>query len=272
MDLVRGPTKPKTLDKFCPVKSVTSINSPRSAVTGPLELVTEAKGASTSTPSPELEPAVPDSFHPPSTSVQPALVQPMSSGVDSVAQPPLSKRGKKRLRKQRNCRRSQPSQRPSTDVRLSARPEVQLRLQFQGATRAASPPNPLQSVPTNGPLVGTTVQETDSSLKDYLILREKGNPGSVLVSAAPHWGSGGSARPATTLSVTKTAHGNMKGDVLDPGSSNFSKLRLLTEAVLLQSCHQALWPLPPKIRSWGAVQVHRMQLNSHSLQFAHTPP
>ncbi|KAJ1191818.1 hypothetical protein NDU88_001133 [Pleurodeles waltl] len=148
----------------------------------------------------------------------------MSSGVDPVAQPPLSKRDKKRLRKQWNSKQRQPSQRPLIDVRLSAPPEVQLPLQFQGAPREALPPNSLQHVPINAPLVGTTVQETDSPLKDYLISSEKGNPGSVLVSAAPYWCSGGSACPATTLSVSKIAHGNTNGDALDLGSSNFLKL------------------------------------------------
>ncbi|KAJ1190998.1 hypothetical protein NDU88_000315 [Pleurodeles waltl] len=244
IDLVWGPTEPKTLDKLCPVKSVTSINSPRSAVTGALELVTLAKGASTSPPSSELEPVVPASSHPPRTSVQPALVQPMSSEVDSVAQPPLSKREKRRLRKQRNSRRCPPSQRPSTDVRLSACPEVQLPLQFQGSPREALTPNPLQTLPTNVPPVGTTVQETDPPLKDHLILHEKGNPGSALVSAAPHWGSGGSACPATTLSVSKIGHGNMNGDVPDPGSSNFSKLPPVN-----RSSSPAILPSSPRTAS-----------------------
>ncbi|KAJ1106502.1 hypothetical protein NDU88_003903 [Pleurodeles waltl] len=186
-----------------------------SAVTGALDLVTEDKGASTSS-APEL--TVPASSHPPFTFVQLALVQPMSSGVNPVAQPPLSKGKKKKKTPQTTEQQVEP-------IRLSAHPEVQLPLQFQGAPREALPPNSLQPVPINTPApVGTTVQETDSPLKDYLMSREKGNPGSVLVSAAPYWGSGGSACPATTLSVSKIAHGNMNSDALDLGSSNFFKL------------------------------------------------
>ncbi|KAJ1116999.1 hypothetical protein NDU88_005200 [Pleurodeles waltl] len=201
-----------------------SIRNSTGTVTGALELVTEAKGASTSPTSSAPELTVPASSHPPCTFVQPVLVQSMSSGGDPVAQPPLSKREKKRLRKQWNSKRSQPSQGPSTGVRLSAHPEVKLPLQFQGAPTEALPPNSLQLVPIKAPLVGTTAQETDSPLKNYLISHEKGNPGSVLVSAAPYWGSRGSACPATTLSVSKITHGNMNGDALDLGSSNFFEL------------------------------------------------
>ncbi|KAJ1115814.1 hypothetical protein NDU88_004036 [Pleurodeles waltl] len=106
-DLVRESIQPKTPAKLCPVKSVTLINPPRSVVTGALELVTETKGDSTSSRSPKLEPVVPASSHFLCTAAQSAPVELTSSGVDSVAQPPLSKREKKRLRKQRNSRRSQ---------------------------------------------------------------------------------------------------------------------------------------------------------------------
>ncbi|KAJ1118275.1 hypothetical protein NDU88_006470 [Pleurodeles waltl] len=94
-DLVRGSIQPKTPAKLCPVKSVTLINPPQSVVTGALELVTEAKDASTSSLSPELEPVVPASSHFLCTPAQSAPVQVTSSGVDSMAQPPLSKREKK---------------------------------------------------------------------------------------------------------------------------------------------------------------------------------
>ncbi|KAJ1109763.1 hypothetical protein NDU88_007122 [Pleurodeles waltl] len=224
-DLVCGSTQPKTSAILCPVKSVTLIYPPRSAVTGALVLVTEAKGASTSSLSSVLEPVVPASSHSLCTPAQSAPVQLTSLVVDSVAQPPLNKREKKRLRKQWNSRRSLPPQRSSTNIRLSARPEVKLSLQSQGAPRVISPSNLPQSVPINVLSVGTTVQETDSSFKDYLVSGEKGNPSSVLVSAAPSWGSGGLALPATTLLVPKTVHGNMNGDVLDFGSTNSSKLQ-----------------------------------------------
>ncbi|KAJ1213518.1 hypothetical protein NDU88_001155 [Pleurodeles waltl] len=95
-DLVRGSSQSETLDKICPVKSVTSINLSRPAATGAPESVIEALDASMSSLSLELEPVVPASSHLPSTPVQPALVLPMSSGVDAVAPSLLSKREKKK--------------------------------------------------------------------------------------------------------------------------------------------------------------------------------
>ncbi|KAJ1131152.1 hypothetical protein NDU88_009495 [Pleurodeles waltl] len=95
-DLVRGSSQPETLDKLCPVKSVTSINLSRPAATGAPESVIEELDTSTSSPSLELEPVVPAYSHLPSTPAQPALVLPTSSGVDAVAPPLLSMREKKK--------------------------------------------------------------------------------------------------------------------------------------------------------------------------------
>ncbi|KAJ1156831.1 hypothetical protein NDU88_009548 [Pleurodeles waltl] len=244
-DLVRELTQRKTLDKFCPAKSVTSINFPLSAVTGALEFVTEAKGASTSSLSPELEPVVPACSHFPCMPAQPALVQPTPSGADSVAQPLLSKREKKRLCKQQNSRRSQPPQGPSTNVQLLARPELQQPLQLQGVPRATLPSNSLQIEPVNVPSVGTTAQEAESPFKDHLVLAEKGNFGNVSVLVALHWGSGGPARPAVTLSVSKTVHRNTDGDVLDSSPTNSSKLPSVNRSSFPAS-------LPPSLRTISA--------------------
>ncbi|KAJ1106223.1 hypothetical protein NDU88_003626 [Pleurodeles waltl] len=164
---------------------------------------------------------------------QPVLVLPTPSGADPVGHPPLINRGKKRLRKQRNNRRSQPPQAFSTNVQLLDRPEAQQLSQLQGAPRVTSPSNSLLSLPVGFPLqiepvkvpsVVTTVQETEPLFKDLLISAEQGNRGSVSVSAAPHWDSGVPACPVATLFVSKAVHGNTDGDVLDLGSSNFFKL------------------------------------------------
>ncbi|KAJ1119811.1 hypothetical protein NDU88_007996 [Pleurodeles waltl] len=235
-DLARGPIQPKTLDDyFLPTKSVTTANLPLPVAIGVREHVIEASGAVTIPSFPKLESTVPPSSHFLYTPAQPVLVHSTPSGADPMGHPLLSKREKKRLRKQWNNRQSQPRQGFSTNVQLLVHPEAQQLSQLQGAPRVTSPSNSSPTLPVGsfpqiepvkGSLVSTTVHGTDLPFKDCLILAEKGNRDSVSVSVAPHWDSGVPAYPAATQFVSKAVHEITDGDALDPGSSNFLKLPL----------------------------------------------